>query len=360
MDNHHTECRFGVYPGGPARTFVPWEAVPWEHPFPDYDPERHNDPPGGGSGAGAETRAQNPIGRTGLRGRGVLASYGPNPMAHAILTRFRSACGLPEFFIDGTPMVEVALVRRDTELTLPGDFVGEAESYADAAFREVSKICAEGNETLIALCRANHAVVREGYQDDKRNTDEAWIETRVLLVHDGGGCLFDDLNMKAGACWALVTPALLDVVMAPHAEIVRKVVSDILNAAAAIGEPESPLAHRPFDVPLVDIEKVKLCAGDMDLTCFHATLLSWTTFREALLEDLNLLLPLRPQTYCQAPESLKIVVRRRIMSVCRRFVEGDIAAETLAGIEDAIAFCSFNGNLLNECWEKTINVQKCW
>ncbi|KAL8598697.1 hypothetical protein ACOMHN_033261 [Nucella lapillus] len=69
----------------------------------------------------------NPIGRTGLRGRGKLCRFGPNHKIVAVVTRWRrrySPLGFPldHLMVDGKKVLECLVVRRpDTgDVTLPG------------------------------------------------------------------------------------------------------------------------------------------------------------------------------------------------------------------------------------------------
>lgn len=65
----------------------------------------------------------NPIGRTGLRGRGLLGRWGPNHAADPIVTRWkRSGSEKVIDQLDNKPVLQfVAIQRRDTgEWAIPG------------------------------------------------------------------------------------------------------------------------------------------------------------------------------------------------------------------------------------------------
>lgn len=120
----HTKCR-GAYPGASvSRTNVPDQQVAWASPFAEYAPTLYTAPPVASgpvwadkdfltdkdAAAAAKWNAvdgkidrrsfegeykldehnipQNPLGRTGMRGRGLLGRFGPNHAADPIVTRY--------------------------------------------------------------------------------------------------------------------------------------------------------------------------------------------------------------------------------------------------------------------------------
>lgn len=109
---------------------------------------------------------QNPIGRTGMTGRGLLAKWGANFGADAIITK-------------KDKVLKVLLVRRkDTgELAFPGGMVDKDEKSCATAQRELLE------ETGISLDLENAKKIYEGYVDDPRNTDNAWIESTFYHLH---------------------------------------------------------------------------------------------------------------------------------------------------------------------------------
>ncbi|XP_052281701.1 transient receptor potential cation channel subfamily M member 2-like isoform X5 [Dreissena polymorpha] len=74
---------------------------------------------------------QNPMGRTGLRGKGILWRWGPNHMIKAVVTRWRRKCGPnpgTEFlYVEGKRVLEFITVHKDsfndTSFTLPGEIL---------------------------------------------------------------------------------------------------------------------------------------------------------------------------------------------------------------------------------------------
>lgn len=114
----------------------------------------------------------NPVGRTGLRGRGMLDKWGPTQAADPIVTRENPA----------TNNTEVLLIKRgDTgEWALPGGKVDDGEEPGEAAARELGEEAGIGGVTLDFSAAPT---IYAGYADDSRNTDDAWMETTVKHLH---------------------------------------------------------------------------------------------------------------------------------------------------------------------------------
>ncbi|EPB74034.1 hydrolase, NUDIX family [Ancylostoma ceylanicum] len=134
----------------------------------------------------ATSRPINPIGRTGLRGRGVLGRWGPNHAADPLVTRIKN-----------DKLQFVAIKRGDTgEWAIPGGMVDAGEQVSDTLKREFSE------ETLGGKARAeleqlwsNGRELYRGYVDDHRNTDNAWMETTCVNFHDTTG-LLDEVELQ--------------------------------------------------------------------------------------------------------------------------------------------------------------------
>ncbi len=167
----------------------------------------------------------NPIGRTGLAGRGALGRWGRNPAVDAALTRFNER-----------GLVEVVLVkRRDNGLfALPGGMVNKYESCVDALGRELHE------ETHVLLEFMHAYDYYGGYVDDPRNTDNAWIETFCMGFHFGWqeGKLIvprgDDDAELAG--WFEITPELLTKLHASHDFIVKRVLTALHKRKVFVSE----------------------------------------------------------------------------------------------------------------------------
>ena len=210
----------GEHPAYPKRCPVPDSKCSWTVPFDDYAPVffeapsvlknavglptggKWADPPdltraglerrvsyaGDGEpkalrldGAGAPT---NPVGRTGLSGRGLLGKWGPNHAADPIVTRWH-----PRHY---GVLQMVAIKRRDTgDWAIPGGMVDPGEHVSMTVRREFTEEAgnfpeparARRFEALTDELFANGRVVFQGYVDDPRNTDHAWMETVAFHFH---------------------------------------------------------------------------------------------------------------------------------------------------------------------------------
>ena len=132
-----------------------------------------------GSGVSYDAKRQRflfPGGRTGLRGRGLLGRYGPNHAADPIVTRFSPVTGDLEV---------VVVVRSDCDMiALPGGMVNPGEDVAKTLYSEFTEEAARPNgavDRLFTECKRR--TVYKGPVDDRRTTDEAWIETVAVHFH---------------------------------------------------------------------------------------------------------------------------------------------------------------------------------
>ena len=154
----------------------------------------------------------NPIGRTGIIGRGLLGRWGPNHAADPIVTRWkRNGTGALE--IDRKtekPILQfIAIERRDSKLwALPGGMVDSEEKISETAKREfmeealnaLEKTDEEKEEMEANLNKffERGEEVYRGYVDDPRNTDNAWMETIAMNFHDEDGSTVGEIHLKAG------------------------------------------------------------------------------------------------------------------------------------------------------------------
>jgi len=118
-------------------------------------------------------RPINPIGRTGMSGRGRMGKWGPNQAADMLVSRKRS--DVVEF---------VAIQRSDTGIwALAGGMVDKNESFKHAAVREFLEEAASSVSEDGALAKRFSDECRlaySGYVDDNRATDNAWTETQLF------------------------------------------------------------------------------------------------------------------------------------------------------------------------------------
>ncbi|XP_037385636.1 ADP-ribose pyrophosphatase, mitochondrial isoform X2 [Talpa occidentalis] len=244
--NYHIKARVCPYPGSKVkRSPVPDEKVSWLAEWNDYKPVEYTadsvlagptwaDPLIGESNfspkfndkdGNVERKSQagpyeieggkpkNPVGRTGLAGRGLLGRWGPNHAADPIITRWkRDSCGNKITHpISGKNILQfVAIERKDCgEWAIPGGMVDPGEKmsatlkreFAEEGFNSLQKSCAEKKELeeqLHKLFSQEHLVIYKGYVDDPRNTDNAWIETEAVNYHDETGEIMDNLILEAG------------------------------------------------------------------------------------------------------------------------------------------------------------------
>ncbi len=122
----------------------------------------------------------NPRGRTGIKNRGELGKYGPNQAVDPIVTRINPATG----------KLEVLLIRRkdNNKIAFPGGMV-ERFRIAEKAYSEdamgatLRELKEETGIVLDSQDIESSSVVYEGYVDDFRNTDNAWMETKARHFH---------------------------------------------------------------------------------------------------------------------------------------------------------------------------------
>jgi ADP-ribose pyrophosphatase YjhB (NUDIX family) len=166
----------------------------------------------------------NPLGRTGLTGRGFLGRWGPNHATDCLLVRFK----------DNKLQVVLAYRSRDNEWAIPGGMVDFDESPINTMFREVKEetgldFCSQiknyffsedqpdccdtifpNSPDFISWTGAKCQV------DDDRNTDNSWMETMafVIILSDriaDSFTMFDvqDTQEIGTACWVDVSTSLL-------------------------------------------------------------------------------------------------------------------------------------------------------
>lgn len=151
----------------------------------------------------------NPVGRTGLCGRGVLGKWGANFAVDSILTTVDS---------DGL-LVVLTIIRKDTgERAFPGGMVDPGEDVFATRNRELAEELSVRESDLAQSLYER--VVWRGYVDDPRNTDNAWLETTVVHTHLANE-VAARMNLKAGDdaadfSWVTITVETISNFYASH------------------------------------------------------------------------------------------------------------------------------------------------
>jgi len=110
----------------------------------------------------SDGRPLNPMGRTGIAGRGLCGKWGPSLAVDPVITR-----NCPE-----TGAIQVALIQRLNGMwAFPGGFVDEGEDPMITLGRESNEEMGFPYDMLDAK------IVYQGIIDSSRNTDHAWIES---------------------------------------------------------------------------------------------------------------------------------------------------------------------------------------
>ncbi|XP_069508147.1 ADP-ribose pyrophosphatase, mitochondrial isoform X2 [Ambystoma mexicanum] len=242
----HSKALTSPYPGSRVtRSQVPADKVSWLQSWPQYQPVEFTAPPvlAGPVWADPEIgtsdfspkfnqldgkvqrksligtyevvdgRPRNPIGRTGLIGRGLLGRWGPNHAADPIITRWKrnSAGEKVSHVSSGKNILEfVAIKRIDCgEWAIPGGMVDPGEKigatlkreFGEEALNAMEKTSAEREvleKQLNLIFSQEEFEVYKGYVDDPRNTDNAWMETKAVNYHDHTGAVMDNIPLEAG------------------------------------------------------------------------------------------------------------------------------------------------------------------
>lgn len=156
---------------------------------------------------------QNPVGRTGIKGRGRLGKWGPNHAADPIVSRWKLDDKGKKVKDPNSkkPILQfVAIQRADTnEWAIPGGMCDVGETVSKTLKREFLEEAADTTDPEVA--KKNKEVAKKfdnffkkgkevykGYVDDPRNTDNSWMETVVHSFHDAKNSIFKNFDLKAG------------------------------------------------------------------------------------------------------------------------------------------------------------------
>ena len=239
------KSRIGTAPGYPPRQSVAEYDAPWARPFTNYEPPEYTaevvflnegkwaDPKDiqvlkrkfltrtsrGEVAVAMDTRGRplNPLGRTGIQGRGLLGRWGRNQAGDPLLTRVNPETGRLQILV---------IERKDSgQKALPGGMVDEGEDIASTVARELHE------ETGAKLNFEGASVLFTGVVDDPRNTDNAWMETTVLHLHLTTE-VQKTLILQAGddakaVNWLNIEEGLMANMYASHADYVRLALVDL-------------------------------------------------------------------------------------------------------------------------------------
>lgn len=172
----------------------------------------------------------NPVGRTGIKGRGLLGRWGPNHAADPIVSRWKknSNKSILQF---------VGIQRKDTgEWAIPGGMVDPGEKITTTLRREFMEEALNSMEkNSFELKHIEKKIsdffdkgveIYKGYVDDPRNTDNAWMETIAFNFHDSTDEIVGSLDLQAGddaknVRWIDISNELL--LYASHKDLIKKV-----------------------------------------------------------------------------------------------------------------------------------------
>jgi ADP-ribose pyrophosphatase len=218
------------------RQLVPSKYKSWLLPYSDYNPFEYTSPKILQKKDGSRldfmySRPINPNGRTGMTGRNNLYNWGTNHTADVIVSNFVN------------DDIEILLInRKDTgDLAFIGGFLdfGEIQdkNYHKAAQRELLEEAFDNNTNADVILNDffyKVDTVYRGYVDDPRNTDNAWIETKVFHLPLRKKSEYMSFNnyLKAGddaksIGWYSVENILNKKMYASHSHILRDVMRDI-------------------------------------------------------------------------------------------------------------------------------------
>jgi ADP-ribose pyrophosphatase YjhB (NUDIX family) len=136
---------------------------------------------------------RNPVGPTGLRGRGLLGNWGANQASDPLITRLNLAQRS-----ESNPLgVEFLMIKRldNGQWALPGGMLERANGALPKGpmKQALTELFEESGLDLEGTFDRDSQLIYAGYVDDPRNTDNAWMESSVFHLH-----LTEALRMTIG------------------------------------------------------------------------------------------------------------------------------------------------------------------
>jgi len=193
-------------------------------------------------------RPINPCGRTGTSGRGLLGKWGANHAADPMVIRLKPG---KERRKDGSRLCQMVAIKRSDggKLAIPGGMVDEGEHVSQTLRREFTEETSDIADPVLKqqteakldeVFRGGGELVYEGYVDDPRNTDNAWMETtaRLFAIDES---LSAQLTLQGGsdallAMWVDLDEELLaegsEVLYADHRRFIIKALGVALRKLA--------------------------------------------------------------------------------------------------------------------------------
>uniref|UniRef100_A0A1B6D243 Nudix hydrolase domain-containing protein n=1 Tax=Clastoptera arizonana TaxID=38151 RepID=A0A1B6D243_9HEMI len=153
----------------------------------------------------------NPIGRTGLKGRGILGRWGPNHAGDSFVTRWKRKPNneIEYDSVTNKPVLQfVSIQKKSGEWGFPGGMVDPGENVTNTLKREfIEEALNDFVQYPDRLSRILHKLdlffskgrlIYKGYVDDPRNTDNSWVECIVVHFHDDSGDMIGSIPLSAG------------------------------------------------------------------------------------------------------------------------------------------------------------------
>ena len=127
----------------------------------------------------SKNKPMNPTGWTGLAGRGLLGKWGPNHAADPIVS----------YLDENNDLWAIVIRRKDTgEWAIPGGMVDPGDNVSHTLINEIFEEAIETDNDSDSIMYEiidlfnNSIVLYNGYVNDPRNTDNAWMETTVCGI----------------------------------------------------------------------------------------------------------------------------------------------------------------------------------